>query len=858
MLSPIRTLMAGAVLAGAAHAAHADDAEVTEAAEAAEAADVATSLPQQLLFEHNGGRYDEAVAYVARGRGLTLFACPDAVVLSLDGSAGASAAAVHTTFIGGNLTPSIVGVTERMARVHHLRGNDRAQWSVDNATFSRVRYEQLWPGIDLELYDAAGELEYDFVLAPGVDPDRVRLRFDGADDVSIAADGDLIVTTPAGDLRQSAPVVYQHGPAGREPVEGRFVLHADDVVGFAIEDYDEQRTLVIDPVLSYATYVTGSAAVHITDIAVDADGHAYFCGYTQSPDLPTTAGVLQPAHADTNADDAFIGKLSPDGTQMLWLTYLGGSGPTGANCCAPDQALTIGVDGLGNVVVGGWTATSDFPQVNPFDIGSATSGFVSKLLPDGSGLVFSSYVGGGINGAGVKEAVRALAVDDTGNVWITGTHGGVDPLAVTPGTVGQFADDFGAHGYAMRLDPAGDVVWATYLTGISAFGQPIMLGVSVPDTRCQAIAVDADERVYIAGHTNTSDFPIVNAADATAPTSNADTEFFLTRLSADATAIEYSTFLGGSSNESNDRMGVACLDDGHVWLAGGSNSTDYPTTPGAYDTVAGGGNEWDGVVTCIDTDQAGPASLVYSTYFGGFPNERFNDVAVDAAGNAHLVGWTDSASYPVMNAWQSQMDGANSGVLTVLDGTGHPLRSTFFGRGGAVWADEAALALGPDGDVWYAFTTNDQGLATPGAAEMNATPLSYSGMVTRWRMADPVCQTDLGFAGPGTATLSMCGGDLSTGVFSRLRLDSDGDTQFTWFMVGATADPTFASGVGGTIVPVPVQTLLALTTDSLGDIELLVPGGFPGATLYVQCAVADATTPHGWALSNALQVDWLP
>ncbi|MFG0317635.1 MAG: hypothetical protein ACF8XB_10195 [Planctomycetota bacterium JB042] len=204
-----------------------------------------------LLFEENRGAFDPSVRYVARAPGSTLFLTGDAAVLALDGPEGRRAA-VFTRFVGARTAPPIVGVEAAITRVHRYRGNDPSGWFEDVPTFRRVRVESLWDGIDLELYDRGGALEYDFVVAPGADPSRVRMRFDGIDGMSVRGDGALVLATPFGELTHSAPILYQETVAGRTPVTGRFVATGAAEVGFAVDAYDEARPLVIDPVLVFA------------------------------------------------------------------------------------------------------------------------------------------------------------------------------------------------------------------------------------------------------------------------------------------------------------------------------------------------------------------------------------------------------------------------------------------------------------------------------------------------------------------------------------------------------------------------------------------------------------------------------
>jgi hypothetical protein len=819
------------------------------------------ALPSGLVFEQNGGAFAPEVSFVARGQGVTVFACTDGVALHLAGDDARPAASIRTSFVGGAPATQLVGDTPLPTRIHHLRGSDPAAWSVDNATFGRVRYTEIWPGIDLLLYDAAGELEYDFVVAPGADPSVIGLSHQGVDGISLADSGELVLATAAGELRQSAPVVYQQDGHARRPVEGRFALRPDGTVGFALGSYDATRPLVIDPVLSYATYVGGSNMDHITDIAIDADGRAIVCGYTRSTDLPTTVGAVQPATLNGADRDAFVARISADGTVIDWLTYLGGGVPVWPSNFAWTEAHAVGVDASGGVVVGGETRCEDFPVLNAFDgICNGSDAFLTRLTPDGSALVYSTLMGGAPTVGTGAERVYSLLCAEDGTTWAAGqTHSATGGIPVTAGALDTIHENGGSTGFVTKISPAGAVVWCTYVGGELGLGQPPGTFGPWPRTIVWDLDVDGAGRVYLAAFTNTSDAPVAGAFDAVGCSAADLGEFWAGRLSADGSTLDYGTFLGASLNESESNdLGVACADDGRLWLVGNTSWSDYPVTPGAYDTVFDGApSSPDGVVTCLDTNASGAASMVWSTFLGGGGPDILHDVEVDEAGNAFVVGVTGGSGFPMIDAWQAFNAGYQDTVLVVLDALGQPVESTFFGGSGAEVASEVSVELGPSGDVYVGFTAGGPGLATPGAAQQIAGS-STDGMVVRWRLGPPTCQPDLGQGGAGNATLSLCGGDLTSGVFSRLRLDGEVGNQAGWLLVGLVDAPTWFAKVQGFLVPTPALFALPVVTDAFGDHEFLVSGGGGPITLYVQAVVAHPGVPSGWAVSNAVEAGFGP
>jgi Beta-propeller repeat len=336
-----------------------------------------------LSFEANQGQTDPQVKFLARGRGYALFLTPTEAVLSLakpqaqartESSATSSPEASGTVLAmqlsGANLEPQVTGKDALPGRVNYLRGKDPAHWHKQIPTYAKVAYEGIYPGVDLVYYGNQGQLEYDFVVAPGADPGVLKLVFRGAERIAINAAGELVLSTASGDIRMHAPVIYQETAGVRTTVAGGYVLEEPQQVSFAVAAYDTSRPLVIDPVLVYSTYLGGSGGDEGRGIAVDNRGNAYVTGSTDSTNFPTVNAV-QPALGGNS--DAFVAKLTGNGSQLLYSTYLGGT--------AGDIGLGIAVDDRGNAYVAGLTRSTNFPTVNAAQpaFGGDSDAFVAKL-----------------------------------------------------------------------------------------------------------------------------------------------------------------------------------------------------------------------------------------------------------------------------------------------------------------------------------------------------------------------------------------------------------------------------------------------------------------------------------------------
>jgi hypothetical protein len=608
-----------------------------------------------LSFEANHGQSDAKVKFLSRGSGYSLFLTSTEAVLALsqseaDGNRTASrvargavrarhrkSAVVRMTLVNANPQSQAAGHDALPGKSNYFIGNDPAKWRTNISTYAKVKYEGVYPGVDLVYYGNQGQLEYDFVVAPGADPHFVTLAFEGAREVHIDARGELVLGVEGGEVRQHKPVIYQEVAGVKREVAGHYVMKGTRQVGFRVAAYDPSRPLIIDPVLVYSTYLGGSAEDSGSGIAVDAAGSAYVTGQTLSIDFPTTAGAPQTTRAE--GPDAFVTKLDSTGSGLVYSTYLGGS--------ISDSAQSIAVDSAGSAIVTGATSSTDFPTTagaaQTTHAGGELDAFVTKLDATGSGLVFSTYLGGSDGQSG-----RGIAVDGAGSAYVTGYTYSTDfptTLGAAQTTNAGFADAF-----VTKLDATGSgLVFSTYLGGIEA---DVSFG----------IAVDFAGSAYVTGDTNSTDFP--TTAGAAQPTFAGATDAFVTKLDATGSGLVYSTYLGGSGDAGDAGRDIAVDAAGSAYVSGVTSSTDFPTTAGAVQTTYGG-HFFDAFVTKLSSTGS---ALVYSTYLGGNFDDFLGDIAVDSAGSAYVTGSTDSTNFPTTaGAVQTTTAGRSDALVAKIE-----------------------------------------------------------------------------------------------------------------------------------------------------------------------------------------------
>jgi hypothetical protein len=607
-------------------------------------------------------------------------------------------------FVRARKDAHLEGLHRLPAMSNYFFGQDPERWRTDIPNYAKVRISGLYPGIDAVYYASQGQLEYDLVIHPGADPSRIRLAVKGAQELHIDENGDLLVRTAAGEIRQHAPAVYQQTGRVRENVAGRYEITGASEVRLRLGRYDPTKPLTIDPVLAFSTYLGGSGIDVGNAITVDREGKIYVTGRTTSNDFPTL-NPLQPARA--GARDVFVTKLDQDG-QLVYSTYIGGSGA--------ENPLSIAVDELGQAYVTGVTASPNFPTHNAFQsvfAGGGQDGFVLKLSAAGDQLLYSTYLGG----PGFDQS-RSIAVDRLGFAYVTGN---ADLGFPTKNPI-QACTGIGAFIAKLSQDGSG-LVFSTCLHGSAFFESG------------RGIAVDGGFHVYVAGETRSTDFPTTPGAFQTS-FGGGTNDLFVVKLSADGSRLLYSTYLGGSGDDQSDTAFgdsgsihghlIAIDDDGNAYITGDTSSTDFPTR-NAFQSAHGSG-PFSAFVTKLNSDGS---ALVYSTYLGGSGFDSGRSIAVDEKGHAYVVGAAGSIDFPLRNALQTTFGGGDyDAFVAKLSRSGRKLLfSSYLGGSGTDVAWN--LALGPEGQISVVGQTASLNFPTKAALQANFAGGPFDGFIAQ-------------------------------------------------------------------------------------------------------------------------------
>jgi hypothetical protein len=863
-----------------------DPSRVVIAAEAVGLTRIAsTKLP--LIFEPNLGQADPRVEFLSRGRGYTLFLTKDEAALVMQKperrsqesgvrnpkiearSAFLSSPArspqpkppffLDLKLLRANSAAKVTGANELAGKSNYFIGNDPKKWRTNVPTYGRVRYESIYPGVDLEYYgNQDGQLEYDFVVASGADPGAITLAIEAegrassrqkpvgsgqssevgcppplhpssaeegskttfpsllrrgpgggcscgaeslttdhgvraadstrskilnlkskiASSLHIAPNGDLIVALPGGELRFHKPVVYQtesrvesqeskvepgqRATDHRQPasanlkskienpelkpratdhrrltsanpkskiqnlklIDGRYVLRPEGEVSFETAPYDRTLPLIIDPVLSYSTYLGGSDMDYANGIAVDSSGNAYVTGYTASTNFPLANPEQSSPGGGTCSDgvdtiacfDAFVTKLNPAGTALVYSTYLGGSDE--------DYGTRIALDANGDAYVTGYTNSTDFPVQNALQSENAGGydAFVTELSADGASLLYSTYWGGSLDDMGT-----GIAVDSSGNAYVSGYTASPD-FPINPGAL-QTNYGGGVHnGFVVKFNSGGaQLGYSTFLGGSG-------------DDYAYGVAVDSAGDAYVTGATYSTNFPTVNAFQpnyagglcGTAPSTFPCYDAFVAKLNPAGAALIFSTYLGGTGSD----YGYAIALDGssNAYLTGYTTSTNFPTTPGAFQQIFGG--SYDAFVAKLN---GAGSTLVYSTYLGGAGTEVGYDVAVDSSGRAFVTGYNYGGAFPTVCPLQAQNAGFYDAFISVLNATGSSLAfSTYLG--GSLDEEGYGIALDPSGNAYVTGGTFSLDFPiTPGSYQPSYAGGPYDAFVAEVSLVPSPC-----------------------------------------------------------------------------------------------------------------------
>jgi hypothetical protein len=659
-----------------------------------------------LAFEQNDGQTDAQVKYMARGNGYTLFLTANDAVFSLHSSSASggrsaasrraswdtktssekhpaksdSTAVVHMQLVGGNSQAKVAASDVLSGTANYFLGNDPSKWRKNVPRYARVSYQDVYPGVDMAFHGAQRQLEFDFLVAPGANPQPIGFDFTGARNVKTDGSGNLVISSTAGDVLVHKPVAYQQQNGTRQPVDARFVLTANNRVGFELGNYDRSRELVIDPSVSYAysTYLGGSAEDDGFGIAFDSSGNAYVTGETESPNFPTLGGV-PPNTSAGSTFDVFVSKIAADGSSLVYSTYIAGSGSGKGS----DSGNAIAVDSKGDAFVAGGTESTNFPTTagsfQPKIVsGAIGNAFIFELNPAGSALTYSTYLGGS-----VSDVALGVAVDSTGDVYAAGKTSSTNfPLSPTP------LQAAAAGGFLAKLKPSGagasDLVFSTYLGG------------SAQDF-ASAVALDSSANAFVTGQTSgaLSGTPLNSYGGGIS-------DAFVIAVKADGSAFIYSAYLGGSDIDVGD--GIAVDSAGNAYITGETASSNASTVPfpllSPLQPVFGG-LPFDAFVTKLNPAGA----LVYSTYLGGNLSDVGASIAVDGSGNAYVTGQTSSSNFPPASPTQPAFGGGTfDGFVSEVNAAGSALVfSTYLGGNGDedTTGNFGAIAVDHSGDFIY-------------------------------------------------------------------------------------------------------------------------------------------------------------
>ncbi len=753
-------------------------------------------------------------------------------------------------FAGANRHAEVEATDPLPGRTHYFVGRDPHKWRINVPQYGRVRYRDVYPGIDVVYYTRPGALEYDFVIAPGADPRRIRLAVSGAGALH-TENGDLLIDAGGRTVRHARPRIYQETAAGREAIGGRYVIDGHGDVRIQVDSYDTRNPLIVDPMIVYSTllggddvddiqglaadeqgnlYVTGSAGSnnfpgspspgittrtrYVTDayvvktnstgtavvftaffgssrgddegtaIALDPAGNIYVTGRTGSSDFPVTSNAVQTKLSST---DAFLVKLDPTGSQLLYSTLLGGSNA--------EYPQAVAVSSAGHAVVAGYTYSMDFPRTLPGASPGARGyeAFAFRLDTVAGRLVYSLPFGGSSS-----DQAYGVALDSAGNAYITGTTSSAD----FPVTANAFQRVFkgNADTFVVKLNPAGNAFIYSTLLGGSNSGATTNVG--------NAIAVDAAGNAYVTGTTNYPDFPSTTSLTPKPP--SVATGAYITKLSADGSALAYSSTIG---NDWTYGFALALAPDGQVWIAGTTLSKDFPTITPTQRAWGGGPSDW----FLCRVNAAGTA-LTFSTFIGGMADEgglmspRRGGVVVDAAGTVAVAGHTTSADFSTTgDAFQRRYGGyatafsnAGDGFIVRIDPTRDPAPVV-------VTAQDRVITTIAGGGTVGGATSGPATQASIGY--ITAMTLHHSGAVL--------------FASQGCGGATIIGGHVIPGGCWSGPIRSVSPDGFLR-VVALAASGAFSSGEDGPALQTVLDAALALATDSAGNIYIAeAAGNFP-------------------------------
>jgi len=781
-------------------------------------------------FEPNWGQSDSEALFLARGGDLSSFFSRDGLTVSMLSGNGTSFA-VRMRLLGGDPDVTIRGDEARPGRSNYFLGDDPAAWRRNVPHFGRVRYEQLYPGVDLVYYrNDEGLLEYDFEVEAKGDPAPIAFTFDGADEVKIAPSGDLLVQVGDESLVHRRPEAYQLEGSRRTPVASSYVLESDHRVRFSLGEYDASRPLVIDPVFDTNFSIGGTSQDDNPSVFMGEDGRIYLAVETNSPDFPTTLGARDRSHnsvdEDVRTNDIAVAAITSDGRFFEFSTFIGGA--------AEDKPEGFGrrieVDSRGRIVVVGWTESPDFPSTAGA-VQEAAQGerdIVAFMLnPGGDQLLYSTRIGGAGN-----DLYPSLAIGSDDDVYIAAQTDS-DDIPTTANAIDRTLNGgFDAYVARLRMDGGGmsDLLYASYLGGSG-------------DDEHASMALGGGDVVHLAGETSSGNFPVTAGAfdpsfnGGAAGGSDPGDDIFVCKLSpleGDATTLVYSTYIGGSGEDDFDGRspGIVVDPGGDIWFTGETitrpnGPNPFPTTPDAFDRTLDlgvDGNDDDLVLVRLRPAGGGPSDLIYSTYYGGTGDDNQGTIALDANGVVYLAGETEGLDLPTVDALQEENAGGEDLFLAAFTQGGRTLAYASY-LGGPGDDGEANLFVNGDGVLLAS-----EGASTNSARQVFVDKFVDFGFLRGVSTLATVSAADFGRRVAGESIVSGFGSGLASGTLAAVELPLPTD------LGGTTVEIVDSAGV---------SRLAELFFVSAGQINYFLPGGLPLGLATVTARLDGAVIARG-------------
>lgn len=674
-----------------------------------------------LSFEVNRGQAAGQVKFLSRGHGYTTFLTAGGMVLNLRASRvesgsktgnsyGANSqqsanASLQFRLIGANNNPQVVGEDPLPGRVNYFMGKDPSKWYRNLPTYAKVRYKNVYPGIDLIYYGNHQQLEYDFAVSAGADPSKIQFEMKGANQISLDERGDLVVAVNGGKLHFQSPVVYQESNGKRVPVSGAYAMKDPSHIGFQVAGFDSSKPLVIDPVLEYSTYLGGGGQDYPLGIAIDNSGNVYVAGYTDSGDFPLASlGSLS-----TNTYHVFVAKLDSTGSNLIYADYFGGN--------SYDFGLGLVVDSANEVYVTGATQSSNFPVVNAYQSQQPGpyTGFLTRVSADGSAILYSTYLGGNN-----YDQPSAIAIDGSGEVVVAGYTQSLNfPVTNAYQQTAQAnqGGNYGTYGFVTKFSADdSSIVYSTYFAGNTNVEQSGDWG--SPYNVVTAVAADANGNAYVAGMTDTYNFPVTSGSFLPTNTTQQNaTVGFVSKLNS-AGGLDYSTYFYPSSGNPVSIAAIAVDDSGSTYITGSAYSDGtFPVTstsicdPGTYGAACG--------YAFVSKFNETASALTYSTFLGPNNYATPQAIALDTNNDAYVLASSSSSSFAEVDGIEAY-DNYDDVLLVEINPAGTAQISATF-IGGSAYDEPAGIAVDSDGNMYIAGSTDSDDLPTTEGAFQTVT-----------------------------------------------------------------------------------------------------------------------------------------